>query len=167
MPWNGGFPKGWPFGRVQEPSPCVPSGNYQTRPWATTRLKRYHHLMRTDVIVLGAGMVGISAALALQARGRSVVLVDRRGPAEETSYGNSGLIQREGIIPYAFPRDVAKILKYALNALPEANLHWRAIPGNGAVPLPVLAARHAGARGGDRAGGPAAGRALRSSSTRR
>ena len=34
--------------------------------------------MRTDVIVLGAGIIGVSTALHLQRRGRDVVLVDRR-----------------------------------------------------------------------------------------
>ena len=58
---------------------------------------------RADVIVLGAGMVGVSAALHLQRRGRDVVLIDRRDPGEETSYGNAGLIQREAVIPYTFP----------------------------------------------------------------
>ena len=38
------------------------------------------HFMKYDVIVLGAGMVGVSAALALQARGRTVALIDRRPP---------------------------------------------------------------------------------------
>ena len=84
--------------------------------------------MRADVIVLGAGMVGVSAALALQQRGRKVVLVDRRPAAEETSFGNAGIIQREGIVPYAFPRDFRKILKHAMNRGPESNLHWRAVP---------------------------------------
>jgi D-amino-acid dehydrogenase len=56
--------------------------------------------IRADVIVLGAGMVGVSVALHLRQRGRDVVLVDRRGAGEETSYGNSCLIQREGVIPY-------------------------------------------------------------------
>ena len=56
------------------------------------------------------------------------MLVDRRPAAEETSYGNAGLIQREGIVPYAFPRDFRKMLRYALNQGPEANLHWRAVP---------------------------------------
>ena len=51
--------------------------------------------IRADVIVLGAGMVGVGAALALQARGRDVALIDRRGAAgRETSYGNAGLIER-------------------------------------------------------------------------
>ena len=35
--------------------------------------------MRKDVIVLGAGIVGVSVAVHLQQRGRSVLLVDRRG----------------------------------------------------------------------------------------
>jgi len=43
-------------------------------------------------------MVGVSVALHLQRRGRDVVLIDRRGAGKETSYGNSGLIQREGVI---------------------------------------------------------------------
>lgn len=85
-------------------------------------------MSRTDVIVLGAGMVGVSAALHLQQRGRSVVLVDRRGPGEETSYGNTGIIQREGVVPYPFPRDIGLIARYALNLLPESNLHWSALP---------------------------------------
>ncbi|MCL4766319.1 MAG: FAD-binding oxidoreductase [Hyphomicrobiaceae bacterium] len=84
--------------------------------------------MTSDVLVLGAGMVGISAALHLQKRGRSVVLVDRRGAAEETSHGNAGIIQREGIVPYGFPRDLNKLWRYALNMLPEAHLHWSALP---------------------------------------
>src|SRR5262245_56464667 len=85
-------------------------------------------MIRADVIVLGAGMAGVTAALHLQQRGRSVLLVDRRGPGEETSYGNTGIIQREGVVPYAFPRDPVLMLKYAFNLLPEANLHWSALP---------------------------------------
>ena len=84
--------------------------------------------MTSDIIVLGAGMVGVSAALHLQKRGRSVTLVDRRGAAEETSYGNAGLIQREGVVPYAFPRDIRLLWRYALNMRSDANLHWTALP---------------------------------------
>lgn len=84
--------------------------------------------LQYDVIVLGAGMVGLSAALELQKRGRKTVLVDRRPAAEETSYGNAGIIQREGVMPYPFPRDLSKLLRYALNRETEANLHWRDLP---------------------------------------
>ena len=84
--------------------------------------------MKVDVIVLGAGMVGISAAIHLQKRGRAVALVDRRGPAEETSYGNAGIIQREGVVPYMFPREWATVLRYAKNNSTEAHYHFSALP---------------------------------------
>lgn len=84
--------------------------------------------MKYDVIVLGAGMVGISTALHLQQRGRGVALVDRRGPAEETSYGNGGLIQREAVVPYMFPREWGAIFKYARNAGTDAHYHLSALP---------------------------------------
>ena len=50
-------------------------------------------MARTDTIVLGAGVVGVSAAIHLAERGLSVALVDRGGPGEETSYGNAGIIE--------------------------------------------------------------------------
>jgi D-amino-acid dehydrogenase len=84
--------------------------------------------MRADVIVLGAGMVGVSVALHLQQRGRDVVLIDRRGAGEETSYGNSGLIQREGVIPYTFPREFGAILSYAMNNRSDVVYHLSALP---------------------------------------
>jgi D-amino-acid dehydrogenase len=78
--------------------------------------------LKADVLVLGAGMVGVSAALHLQARGRNVVLVDRHEKAgEETSYGNAGLIQCCSVFPYMLPRDLSKLFKYALNRAPEVH----------------------------------------------
>ncbi len=71
--------------------------------------------MKVDVVVFGAGIVGVSAALHLQARGRRVLLVDRTGVAAETSYGNAGLIERSSVIPYAFPRGFGPLVRYGLN----------------------------------------------------
>ena len=73
-------------------------------------------------------MVGVSVALHLQHHGRDVVLIDRRGSGEETSYGNSGLIQREGVIPYTFPREFGAILSYALNRRSDVVYHLSALP---------------------------------------
>ncbi|CAN7164993.1 FAD-binding oxidoreductase [Bosea sp. LjRoot9] len=84
--------------------------------------------MQTDTIVLGAGIVGISVALHLQKAGRSVLLVDKRGPGQETSYGNAGLIQREGVYPYGFPHDFGALIRYAMNNTIDAHYHWNAIP---------------------------------------
>jgi D-amino-acid dehydrogenase len=86
-------------------------------------------LVKTDVIVLGSGIVGISAALHLQARGRDVVVVDRLGVAAgETSYGNTGIVQSEAIFPYVFPRNPRDIARAALNRDPRAHIHYAALP---------------------------------------
>lgn len=67
-----------------------------------------------SVLVLGAGMVGTGTALALQARGYSVVLLDRAVPGSETSYGNAGIIQAEACEPYPMPRDIGTLCRIAL-----------------------------------------------------
>ncbi|SAL54439.1 FAD dependent oxidoreductase [Caballeronia udeis] len=79
--------------------------------------------MKFDTIVLGAGIVGVSVAAHLQKRGRSVALVDLRQPGYETSFGNAGLIQREGVYPYAFPRGLRTLLRYARNQSPDIRYH--------------------------------------------
>jgi D-amino-acid dehydrogenase len=85
-------------------------------------------MARHDIVVLGAGIVGICVALHLQKRARSVVLVDRRGAAEETSFGNAGLIQREGVYPYGFPHDFGALLRYGFNRTIDAHYHLSALP---------------------------------------
>jgi D-amino-acid dehydrogenase len=85
--------------------------------------------LKADVVVLGAGMVGVSAALHLQQRGRDVVLVDRHDTAgEETSYGNAGLIEAASVFPYMFPQDIGQILRYAFNRSGDVHYHVRDLP---------------------------------------
>ncbi|KVN02078.1 NAD(P)/FAD-dependent oxidoreductase [Burkholderia stagnalis] len=84
--------------------------------------------MKFDTLVLGGGMIGVSVAVHLQQRGLSVALVDRKAPGNETSFGNAGLIQREGVYPYAFPRGFGTLLKYACNRSPDVRYHAAAMP---------------------------------------
>ena len=99
-----------------------------------------------DAIVLGAGIVGVSAALALQARGRTVAIVDRLGEAAgETSFGNTGIIQSEAIFPYLFPREPSEIARAALNRDPRAHVRYGAVPAIApALWRYFLASTHAG-----------------------
>jgi D-amino-acid dehydrogenase len=85
--------------------------------------------MTKDAIVLGAGIVGVSTAIHLQRRGRQVTLIDRKDPGRETSFGNAGLIQREGVVPYGFPRQLGVLIRYAFNNRIDAHYHLRALPG--------------------------------------
>ena len=85
-------------------------------------------MARTDAIVLGAGIVGVSAALHLAKRGLAVALVDRRAPGEETSYGNAGIIEGNTYFPYPFPLKISALLKIAFKQAPEANYHLSYLP---------------------------------------
>ncbi len=58
---------------------------------------------QVDVAVLGAGIVGVSAGIAARQRGLSVVVIDRREPGSETSYGNAGILSSGSILPLNKP----------------------------------------------------------------
>ena len=79
--------------------------------------------MSGNIIVLGAGMIGVSVAWHLVRRGHAVTLVDRREPGRETSFGNAGIIQREAVRPYAFPRDIGTLLRVLPNH--EVDIRYR------------------------------------------
>ena len=70
-----------------------------------------------DVIVVGAGVVGLSAALAAQARGLSVVVIDREGPAAGASAGNAGAFAFTDILPLASPGILRKAPGWLLDPL--------------------------------------------------
>src|ERR1700751_1319033 len=85
--------------------------------------------LKADVLVLGAGMVGVSAALHLQQRGRDVILGDKHERAgEETSFGNGGLIETASGFPYMFPRDFAVIFRYAIKSAPQVRYQFSDLP---------------------------------------
>src|SRR6476646_2095145 len=94
-----------------------------------TQQERRMAEFKADGFVLGAGMVGVGAALHLQKRGRDVILVDRHPLAgEETSFGNAGVIECASVFPYMFPRDFGQILQYALNRSPQVRYQISGLP---------------------------------------
>ncbi len=63
------------------------------------------------ILVLGAGVVGVTAAWYLAADGHEVIVVDRQpGPARETSHANGGQISASHAEPWANPGAPRKIL---------------------------------------------------------
>lgn len=65
------------------------------------------------VIVLGAGVVGVTAAWYLAQDGHEVTVLDRHeGPALETSFANGGQISASYAEPWANPDAPAKIVKW-------------------------------------------------------
>ncbi|WP_245198794.1 FAD-dependent oxidoreductase [Jiella mangrovi] len=54
---------------------------------------------RHDVVLVGAGIVGLASAHKLQEAGRAVTLVDERGIANRASAGNAGALAYSDILP--------------------------------------------------------------------
>jgi D-amino-acid dehydrogenase len=69
------------------------------------------------VVVIGAGVIGLSAALMAQSRGLSVTVVDREGPAAGASAGNAGAFAFTDILPLASPGILRKAPKWLLDPL--------------------------------------------------
>ena len=69
------------------------------------------------VIVIGAGIVGVCTASALVEAGCEVTVVERnRGVAQETSYGNAGMVAPAYVTPWAAPGMPTKILSMLFRA---------------------------------------------------
>jgi D-amino-acid dehydrogenase len=80
--------------------------------------------MSKTVTVVGAGIVGICCALELQRRGFDVSLLDRRGPGEETSSGNAGILSYSNITPLANPVLLKRLHRLLLNLDDDFLLHY-------------------------------------------
>lgn len=67
------------------------------------------------VIVLGAGVIGVSTAYYLARAGHEVTVVDRQdGPANETSFANAGQVSPGYSAPWAAPGVPLKAIKWML-----------------------------------------------------
>lgn len=70
-----------------------------------------------DITVIGAGVIGLSIAIALQERGFAVTVLDREGPAAGASAGNAGAFAFTDILPLASPGILKKAPRWLLDPL--------------------------------------------------
>jgi D-amino-acid dehydrogenase len=70
-----------------------------------------------DVVVIGAGIIGLSVAHYLLSAGRNVLMVDRKGVALETSQQNAGALAFSDIFPLASPHIVANAVRWLFDPL--------------------------------------------------
>lgn len=80
--------------------------------------------MTRTSLVLGAGIVGVSCALALQKRGFMVTLIDRREPGSETSYGNAGVVSPTSVVPLNNPSLWKSLPNYLGNQHAAVRYRW-------------------------------------------
>lgn len=70
---------------------------------------------RSDIIVIGAGIVGLSSAYYLARSGHSVIVLEKSDGSDSASYGNAGYICPSHFIALSSPGIVAKGIRWMLN----------------------------------------------------
>lgn len=67
------------------------------------------------VAVIGAGVVGMATARAIQRSGRPVIVLDGEDPGRKTSFGNAGFIAIDHVLPLARPSVLKGVPRMLLN----------------------------------------------------
>lgn len=72
---------------------------------------------RADVVIAGAGIIGLACAYHLVAGGRTITLVDRDGVARGASYGNAGAFAFSDVLPMASAGILKKLPRWVMDPL--------------------------------------------------
>lgn len=91
--------------------------------------------------IIGAGIVGMSAAAFLQRSGYKVTVIDRLPPGEGCSFGNAGGLAFAEISPTIHPKVLLKIPGWLLDPLGPLTIRWSHLPK--ALPWFLAAGRNA------------------------
>ena len=83
---------------------------------------------RKNIVIIGAGIVGVSTAIWLQRAGHRVTVVDPKGPAGGTSYGNAGVLASIAIVPVTVPGLLGKAPKMLLDKNSPLFMRWSYLP---------------------------------------
>lgn len=76
------------------------------------------------VVVIGAGIVGISCAVQLQRAGLQVEVIDRRAPGEGASYANAAVVSESHVTPIALPGVLAKVPRMLMDRDSPLSVRW-------------------------------------------
>jgi len=81
------------------------------------------------IIIIGAGLMGVTSAYYLSEQGHEVLVIDRQGgPALETSFANAGVLHPSQAAPWNHPGIALQILKWMGNEHSPFLLRPRALP---------------------------------------
>jgi glycine/D-amino acid oxidase-like deaminating enzyme len=83
---------------------------------------------RKSVGVVGAGIVGVCAALALQRRGHDVTVIDPELPGNGASFGNAGCLNASSIVPMSMPGIIKNVPSWLFDPLGPLSIRWRYLP---------------------------------------
>ena len=70
-----------------------------------------------DIIIIGAGIIGLCSAIELLQKGFQVTIVDKAEPGQGASYGNAGVISPWSIVPQSLPGMWRKVPSWLMDPL--------------------------------------------------
>lgn len=85
-------------------------------------------MTRSDIAVIGAGIVGVCCALYLQREGFKVTIFDDREPRGAASASNAGIISSGGCVPVGTPGVLRRVPKMLIDPLAPLAIRWRYLP---------------------------------------
>jgi D-amino-acid dehydrogenase len=81
-----------------------------------------------DVVVIGAGIVGLACAWSALKDGASVTVIDRDFEGDRTSHGNAGGIAVTESTPISVPGLFSKAAQWLLDPLGPLSIDWKHVP---------------------------------------
>ncbi|MBC3300774.1 FAD-binding oxidoreductase [Pseudomonas sp. SWRI18] len=81
-----------------------------------------------DIVVVGAGIIGVACALQLARQGRQVVVLDLQEPGMGASYGNAGHLATEQVFPIADLSILKRLPRMLFDPMGPLRLDWRYLP---------------------------------------
>ena len=81
-----------------------------------------------DIVVIGAGIVGMACASFIRRAGHRVTVLDRGAPGEGTSFGNAGCLNSSSVVPISMPGVLAQVPRWLLDPEGPLVLRWRYLP---------------------------------------
>ncbi|AZF05684.1 FAD-binding oxidoreductase [Pseudomonas sp. R5-89-07] len=81
-----------------------------------------------DIVVVGAGIIGVACAVQLARQGRQVRVIDAQAPGMGASYGNAGHLATEQVFPIADLSILKRLPAMLLDPMGPLRLDWTYLP---------------------------------------
>lgn len=81
-----------------------------------------------DIVVVGAGIIGVTCALQLARQGKRVVVIDQQAPGMGASWGNAGHLATEQVFPIADVSILKRLPAMLLDPTGPLRLDWKYLP---------------------------------------
>jgi len=79
--------------------------------------------MKKDIVIVGAGIVGLMSAYSLCESGRKITIIDKNDITDGSSFGNAGVFSAFGKKPLSAPGVLFDTLKLMLMGKSPVNIH--------------------------------------------